>query len=196
MRASEFVSLLRAYAGTAPFTSVLPINVSSLVLEMLQLVKATASKNVAFSTTVDERLPSIPADISQLRQVILNLLTNACESLPRGEGSVHISTASFDVDTDSELCRHGHLLPGKYVQLRVTDNGSGIPMECQNKIFDPFYTTKSLGRGLGLAAVQGIIRNLNGGIHFESIPGQGSTFEVLLPYIRYNASAIDSPLQE
>jgi len=192
MRVADFVSLLRAYAGSAPLGPVLPIDVSRLVRETLQLVKATASKNVVFSAMLAEKLPVIRADVSQMRQVVMNILTNACESLSGMQGSVHVSTSSVHVSADGAGGSPTSVPPGQYVQLCVTDNGCGIALQYQTQIFDPFYTTKFLGRGLGLAAVQGIVRNLGGGIRVQSTPGRGSTFEILLPCI----AAVNSGISE
>jgi signal transduction histidine kinase len=119
--------------------------------------------------------------MSQIRQVVMNLLTNACESLPNQVGLVCLSTSCVRVGLTDTAKDRLMLPPGNYVRLCITDSGCGIPAEDQPKIFDPFYTTKFLGRGLGLAAVQGIVRSLGGAIDVQSTPGRGSTFEVLFP---------------
>ena len=123
------------------------------------------------------------AEISQIRQVVMNVLTNACESLPNHQGSVSVNTSCVRITPEDATKDHVSLPAGEYVRLCVTDSGCGIPGETLGKIFDPFFTTKFPGRGLGLAAVQGIVRSLGGMIAVQSNPGQGSIFEVLFPCI-------------
>jgi CheY-like chemotaxis protein len=129
--------------------------------------------------TVDlpENLPSVRANAAQIRQVVMNLITNASESLGGKEGVISVTLAHPDPFADSTP---NHLQNG-YLRLTVSDTGCGMTEETQARIFDPFFTTKFAGRGLGLAAVQGIIRDHGGTINVVSAPGQGSRFEVLLP---------------
>ena len=185
-RAADFVSLLRAYAGSEPARPLVEVNFSEVVRDTLPLLKATVSKNIVFSAVLSEKLPPVRADLSQIRQVILNLLTNACEALPNGHGSVHVTTDLVHIESAHASGHNRDLRPGDYVQLCVRDSGCGIPVEYQSKIFDPFCTTKFRGRGLGLAAVQGIVRNLEGAIRVRSAPGKGSTFCVLCPSLIRN----------
>ncbi len=183
IRAANLVNLLTAYSASGPSGALAPVSVSSVVEEILQLIKATVSRNITFSIDLARKLPSVRADLSQFRQVVLNLLTNACESLPNQAGSVSVSTSGVSMGAKELAANRLTLPPGKYVRLYIQDSGCGIPIELQSKIFDPFYTTKFLGRGLGLAAVQGIVRSLGGSITVESNPGRGSVFEVLLPCV-------------
>jgi signal transduction histidine kinase len=173
--------MLTVYATAGPAGQLTPLNFSSVVEEILPLIKATVSKNINFSVTLAPSLPLIRADMSQIRQVVMNLLTNACEALPNQEGSVCVHTSYLRLGPGDPKLDQRNLKPGGYIRLCVTDNGCGIPVEMRGKIFDPFYTTKFLGRGLGLAAVQGIVRSLEGAIDVQSSPEKGSTFEVLLP---------------
>jgi PAS domain S-box-containing protein len=182
IRAADIVHLLTAYASAGSTGALTAVDVSQITEETLQLVKATVSRNTTFCVSI-AKVPPIHADTAQIRQVVINLMTNACESLPNQEGTVWVNTSVIRVDASNHI-RSELLLPeGEYVRLGVADTGRGIPSEIRTQIFDPFFTTKSLGRGLGLAAVQGIVRSLGGGIRFESVPGKGSTFEVLLPCI-------------
>jgi PAS domain S-box-containing protein len=181
IRAADIVFMLTVYATAGTAGQLTSINFSSVVEEILPLIRATVSKNIDFSVSLAPTLPLIRADMSQLRQVVMNLLTNACEALPSQEGTVCVNTSYIRLRPGDARLDQGNLHPGGYVRLCVTDNGCGIPIEMRGKIFDPFYTTKFLGRGLGLAAVQGIVRSLEGAIHVQSSPGKGSTFEVLLP---------------
>jgi signal transduction histidine kinase len=181
LRAADVVSLLTAYASAGPGGALIPVDISSVVEETLQLIRATASRNIRFSVDLARKIGAVRGDVSQLRQVVMNLLTNACESLPNQQGSVSVSTSSVTIESARIAKDRLRLPPGEYVRLCVTDSGSGIPVEFRSKIFDPFFTTKLPGRGLGLAAVQGIVRSLGGVIDVESTTGRGSTFEVLLP---------------
>lgn len=181
LRAADIVLLLMAYANAGPIGTLMPVNVSDVIEDTLPLIKATVSKNVAFQLNLGRKVPPVRADMSQIRQVVMNLLTNACESLPSQEGSVCVTTAAVIIGWENAKGDEFKLPPGNYVQLSVTDSGSGIAAEVQTRLFDPFYTTKFLGRGLGLAAVQGIVRSLSGAINVRSTLGQGSTFDVLLP---------------
>jgi signal transduction histidine kinase len=153
------------------------VDIPDVVDQSIDLTRATVSRNIAFSVT-HHKPATVWADISRIRQIVLNLLTNACESLPQAKGTVCVSTATVEVG--SKDAARG-LPPGHYVLLRVEDNGCGIPENALGRIFDPFFTTKFLGRGLGLAAVQGIVRSLGGMVKVESTVGIGSTFQVMLP---------------
>ena len=181
IRAADIVYLLTAYSANGQGSALAPVNVSSVVEEILQLIRATVSRNITISTDLVRKLPAVRADVSQFRQIVLNLLTNACESLPNQVGSVFVSTSGVSIGGRRLPENRLTLAPGNYVRLCIMDSGCGIPVELQSKIFDPFYTTKFLGRGLGLAAVQGIVRSLGGIINVESNSGQGSVFEVLFP---------------
>ena len=164
-----------AYAGqeNAAFET---INVSRLVGDMLQLLKVSISKTAVLKVELPDNVPAVIGNATQIQQVVMNLITNASEALGDKEGAIGVSVArvqSFRSD---------------YVRLEVSDTGCGMTEEIQARIFDPFFTTKFAGRGLGLAAVQGIIRNHGGAISVTSAPGQGSRFEILLPFARQAAA--------
>ena len=181
MRAAGIIQLLMAYAGTGSNGSFTPVSLSQIVEETARLFRATVSKNVVFHLDLARSLPSIRADISNTRQAVLNLLVNAWESLEGKEGSIVVATSLANIGPAESAGEWSGLNPGSYVRLEVTDNGCGIPEADRIRIFDPFYTTKALGRGLGLAAVQGIVSAVGGGLRIRSAPGQGSTFEILWP---------------
>ena len=193
IRAADIVLLLTAYASAGPPGALVPVNVSSVAEEILPLIKATVSKNIAFRINIARKLPPISAEISQVRQVVMNLLTNACESLPNQEGSVSLSTSCVRIGVANVVKDRLTLPPGNYVRLCITDNGCGIPAEDRLRIFDPFYSTKFLGRGLGLAAVQGIVRSLGGTVQVQSTIGLGSTFEVLFPSVDGDTASSADP---
>jgi PAS domain S-box-containing protein len=167
VRASEIVRELMIFAGQEnPVFE--PVDLSELVSEMLQLLKISISKRAALKIDLEKGAPRVRANAAQMRQVVMNLITNASEAL--GENAGTISLTLRRVRSGAE----------DYVRLEVGDTGCGMTEETQARIFDPFFTTKFAGRGLGLAAVRGIIRSHGGAINLVSAPGQGSRFEVLL----------------
>jgi PAS domain S-box-containing protein len=180
MKVSGTVALLMSYAGSGSTSSV-PLNISHIVDEALLLLRATTPKNVVFSVDLSNRVPAVNADLSQMRQVILNLVTNASEAIGNQQGTIKVTTSSLSLNGSQGNAGEPVLRPGDYVSLEVSDTGCGIAEADLARIFDPFYSTKSLGRGLGLPAVQGIVRSLGGAIRVKSTAGEGSRFEVLLP---------------
>jgi two-component system, cell cycle sensor histidine kinase and response regulator CckA len=176
-RASEIVSLLMAYAGEYG-GQIAQIDLSRVAGEMVELLRGTASPRIVLHANLASGLPKVHANVTQVRQVILNLIMNAFEALGSTEGVVQVTT---------DRTRIGRTNPergtpvGEYCRIVVADTGCGMSSSVQAKIFDPFYSTKFIGRGLGLAVVHGIIRSLGGVINITTAPGKGSTFEVLLP---------------
>jgi CheY-like chemotaxis protein len=181
-RAADLCSQMLAYSGKGRFVVGL-YDLSEIVREMMQMLEVSVSKkaNVRYSFAAD--LPAIEVDVTQMRQIIMNLITNASEALGDQSGYISVSTGVMDCDRAylAESYLDDKLLEGKYVYLEVADTGSGIDEETRRRIFDPFFTTKFTGRGLGLAAVLGIVRGHQGAIKVYSEVGQGTTFKVLLP---------------
>jgi two-component system cell cycle sensor histidine kinase/response regulator CckA len=180
VRASEIVKLLLIYAEGTEAAKV-DVDLSAIVQEMIEVARRSLSPQTALSTHFAKDLPSLRANPGQIRQVVLNLIMNASEALDKREGSIVVTTEKVHVSKTMARNYGSDLLDGDYACLTVTDTGCGIRKEVQAKIFDPFYTTKFLGRGLGLAVVQGIVRSHHGAVNLLSAPGTGSTFEVLLP---------------
>jgi PAS domain S-box-containing protein len=177
-RAAGIVRQMMAYAGQEK-TVFEPLNLSGLVKELLQLLKVSISKRAILAVDLPEDVPLVQANAAQIRQVVMNLITNASEALGEKEGVISITVTHVRSEPDSG--NDAMLLRSDHLRLIVSDTGSGMTEEIKARIFDPFFTTKFAGRGLGLAAVQGIIRDHNGGINVISAPGRGSQFEVLLP---------------
>jgi PAS domain S-box-containing protein len=177
IRGGEIVRQLMTYSGeeTQTFESV---DLSQLVGEMLQLLKVSISKCAMLKVNLPEEFPAVRANAAQIRQVVMNLITNASEALGEGEGVISVTVAQVRLGPDYNPPK---LSQGDYIRLEVSDTGHGMTEEIQAKIFDPFFTTKHAGRGLGLASVQGIVRSHGGTVNIVSAPGQGSCFEVLLP---------------
>jgi len=182
-RLSDLTRQLLAYSGKGTFAFG-PVNVSALVREIRALIQSSIPKDVQIRLQLEEHLPTVNADASQVQQVIMNLIINGAEAVPAGEaGTVTVATSFQMVDEpySRTVFSPDGLEPGPYVCLEVHDTGAGMTEDTLSRIFDPFFTTKVKGRGLGLAAVLGIVRIHRGGIKVYSKPGQGSTFKMLLP---------------
>ena len=179
-RAAEIVRQMMAYAGQEN-TVFEPLDLSGLVNEMLQLLKVSISKRAHLTVDLPENLPAVRANAAQIRQVVMNLITNASEALGerRRRHLRHPGARPIGPDRLRTVRQtfSGTITSG----WTVSDTGCGMTEEIQSRIFDPFFTTKFAGRGMGLAAVQGIIRDHGGTINVVSAPGQGSRFEILLP---------------
>jgi two-component system cell cycle sensor histidine kinase/response regulator CckA len=163
----------RADVGMADF--------SSIVDEMLALLKVSVTKRAVIDAHLDQDLPPIRGSAAQVRQIVLNLITNSSDAIKDRDGVIRVITRRVTVNGESGAALSKTLADGEYVQLEVSDTGRGMSAETQAKVFDPFFSTKSAGRGLGLAVVQGIVRSLGGAIHLTSEPNKGTTFQVLLP---------------
>jgi len=184
-RASQLTKQLLSYAGTTRY-QMRPIDLNAMIRENHQLLKMRIPKSVKFVTNFHEPLPKISADYVQLQEAIMNCVTNAAEAIGDNAGTVAIETAVRDM-TPELISRwrwlSGELPPATYVLLSVSDTGCGIDEQTLGKIFDPFFTTKFTGRGLGLAAVLGIVRGHQGGIAVESRVGKGTRLLFALPVI-------------
>ena len=182
-RLSDLTRQLLAYSGRGGLTMT-EINLSDLVREISTLIQSSIPKNVQVRLQLGEQLPLVHADPSQIQQIVMNLIINGAEAVPEGAfGSVLVSTGFQSVDDAyiKTTSAPTELRTGPYVYLEVSDTGAGMDPDTQARIFDPFFTTKVKGRGLGLAAVLGIIHSHKGAIKLYSQPGKGSTFKVLLP---------------
>lgn len=184
-RAAELCNQMLAYSGKGKFV-VQALNLSSMVKEMTNMLEISISKNVVIKYHVAENLPAVKADPSQLRQVIMNLIINASESIGNKSGVISITTGAMECDRDylAETFLDENLSEGLYTYLEVADTGSGMDEETKAKIFDPFFTTKFAGRGLGMSAVLGIMRGHNGAIKIYSEPNKGTTFKILFPAVQ------------
>jgi signal transduction histidine kinase len=180
VRASEVVKLLIAYAGGTDM-AMEEVDLSRLVEEMLHLLESSISERAVLRTTLAKDL-LVRANAAQIQQVVLNLVKNAAEALEGREGLIAMTTERVYIGLPPAAEGPTGLPAGEYVRLVVSDTGCGMNQEVQSRALDPFYTTKFLGRGLGLAVVQGILRSHGGHIQILSKPGKGSTFQILLPY--------------
>jgi len=180
--AAELTAELLAYSGKAAFV-VEPQDLSALVGEMGHLLRTATSKKVQLRLELLEEIPLFEGDATQIRQVIMNLITNASDALGDQVGVIRIETGRFFADEDylSRCTAILGLPPGDYVYVEVADTGCGMDDQTLSHIFEPFFTTKFTGRGLGLAAVVGIIRGHGGTLYIETTRGEGTTFRILLP---------------
>jgi PAS domain S-box-containing protein len=179
--ATEIVRLLTASAGTGDTATAFgPVDLSSEVQQMIRLLGAAISRRAVIRSSLPGGLPPVRGNVAQIHQVVINLITNAAEALGDQPGFITVTTriAHLAAGSGNNL---SSLPSADYVRLRVADTGCGMSAETRARIFDQFFTTKSLGRGLGLAAVHGIVRSHGGEIHVESTLGAGTTLEVLFP---------------
>jgi len=183
-RAADLCKQMLAYSGKGKFI-VIPINLSTLITDITQLLSISISKNVSLRTDLDTALPAIEADKAQMQQVIMNLVINASEAIGENNGNIVIHTGVMDADVSYLQTTHfdDPLPTGRYVYMEVSDDGCGMDKETQIKLFDPFFTTKFAGRGLGMSAILGIVRGHNGAIKVYSEAGKGTTFKVLFPIV-------------
>jgi two-component system cell cycle sensor histidine kinase/response regulator CckA len=188
-RGAEIVRELMIYAGQDNGGPVEPVDLSRLVEEMLELVKVSISKHTVLKTDLQPNLPAVLGRASQIRQIVMNLIINASEAIGDNSGVIKVTTVRTNLPSDPSPNSPPNLPSGDYVNLEVSDTGSGMTEEMQARIFDPFFSTKFAGRGLGLAVVQGIVRDHGGAISLVSAPGQGTKFEIFLPTVGERAQS-------
>lgn len=183
-RAADLTRQMLAYSGKGRFV-VKRMNLSTTVLDVLKLIQFSIEKKVELVLSLDENLPLIEADPGQMQQVLMNLVINGSEAMEGREGKVLISTAEINADGafNALTFRSGEpsLTAGHYVAVEVHDTGCGMNEATLSRIFDPFFTTKFTGRGLGLAALSGIVRGHRGAVQVSSQVGNGTTFKVFFP---------------
>jgi PAS domain S-box-containing protein len=181
-RATDLAKQMLAYSGKGRFV-VEAIDLNALLEEMLHLLEVSISKKALLRLNLAEQLPAVDADATQLRQIVMNLVINASEAIGEKSGIIAVSTGSMECDQRylKDVWLDQELKDGRYVYLEIADTGCGMDSETMAKIFDPFFTTKFTGRGLGMAAVMGIVKGHQGAIKVYSELGKGTTFKVLLP---------------
>ena len=198
-RAAELTQQMLAYSGRGHFR-LSATNLSTLVHDTAHLLQGTVAKNITLDLALDTDLPQVDADPAQLQQIVTNLLTNALESMHAEGGRVVLSTGQMKC-TASYLAQSAippksadqAPQPGIYSYVEVRDTGEGMDEDTRAKIFEPFFTTKFTGRGLGMAAVAGIVRGHNGVLLVDTEVGRGTTFRVLLPLAEGGMTMSKSP---
>jgi signal transduction histidine kinase/ActR/RegA family two-component response regulator len=181
-QAGNLCGQMLAYAGKVAIETQ-SIELEDVVKEIGDLLRASIPSSTSVRYSFDKEVPCLRADASQIRQVALNLITNASESIGETGGEIMLSVRTLECNTAdlSKMAFSEDLEPGQYVVLTVSDTGSGMDEATKEKLFEPFYTTKFAGRGLGLAAVVGIVRGHGGAIDIESEVDRGTTISVFFP---------------
>jgi PAS domain S-box-containing protein len=179
-RGAELTQRLLAY-GRRQTLNPVDIDCNNLVSGMRKLMQRTLSEEIEIRVTLDPDLEAAFADAGQLENAILNLAINAKDAMPDG-GTISISTANMNLD-ERYSEQHPEVPPGHYVMIAITDDGHGMPAEVLNRVFEPFYTTKDVGKGsgLGLSMVYGFVKQSNGHVAIYSEPGLGTTVRIYLP---------------
>jgi len=190
-RAADLCRQLLAYSGRGRFI-IEPLDLRELVEEMGHLLLVSISKKVVLKYHFSAGIPAVEADATQLRQVIMNLIVNASEAIGERSGviSVTVGLAHCEADYLKGCFGADKLVPGDFVYLEVADTGHGMDKPTMDRIFDPFFSTKFTGRGLGLAAVLGIMRGHHGAIKVYSELSRGTTFKLLFPASESSASKL------
>lgn len=183
-RAADLTRQLLAYAGKGVF-QVGPLDLNQLIRENVNLLQTALPNHTDLQLDLASNLPLMEADRGQIQQLVMNLVINAAEAGQAGRGYVGISTQTVVAESIQELARYtgSELAPGSYIGLQVRDNGVGMDAQTLSRIFDPFFSTKAHGHGLGLSATLGIIRTHRAGIQVQSQLGQGTTVALLFPIL-------------
>jgi PAS domain S-box-containing protein len=188
-RAVELTHQLLAYARQGKYSPV-PLSINKVVSDNIPVLKASLAPTVDLTLSLADELPPVMGDVAQVKQVVMNLCLNAAEAMPGG-GTLSIRTrlesGSPPADGDGaarKSRRYGQHVEGDRIALEVSDNGCGMDEQTLDRIFEPFFSTKFVGRGMGLAAVRGIIDSHHGEISVDSTPGIGTRFTVRLPIVQ------------
>ena len=195
-RAADLTSQLLAYSGRGRF-HISPLNLNELIKENYELFTATISKHIELTQSLTPNLPLIEADIPQIQQVVMNLIINAAEAIGDNAGSIHLATYVKTIGKeDSQYGTYvtGLLETGDYVRLEVRDTGAGMDAETLKRIFDPFFSTKETGHGLGLAAVLGIVNGHHGALSVSSSENW-TVFNILFPVLGEDIVVAEQPPQ-
>ncbi|HOK08987.1 MAG TPA: PAS domain S-box protein [Candidatus Hydrogenedens sp.] len=187
-KGAELATQMLSYAGKRKLVA-RKININNLVNEMTQILKATISRKAILKLDLAEEIPMIEGDATQISQIIMNLVVNASEAMGNKSGVIVLRTGARICEQQylDTLFLPNELKEGLYVVLEVVDTGCGMDEEAKIHLFEPFYTTKFTGRGLGMATVLGIVRNHKGGIKVYSEEGKGTTIKIFLPAIEWEA---------
>ncbi|MBF0550938.1 MAG: CHASE domain-containing protein [Deltaproteobacteria bacterium] len=166
----------------------IPFEITPVIEESTRLIRASLPANIIIKQKISDQQPVILGDPTQIHQVLINLCTNAAHAMQESGGVLEIRLNEFSLDIDS-AARYINLQPGPYLKLSVSDTGHGMESKIIDRIFDPFFTTKEIGKGtgMGLAIVHGIVMRHGGAINVYSEPGQGATFNILLPILKDQA---------
>jgi two-component system, cell cycle sensor histidine kinase and response regulator CckA len=196
-KASEFCDQLLTYSGKGHF-NLEPTSLNDSISEILKIMEKVISKKVSLITNLESGLPNIKSNSSQIQQIIMNLITNASESFGEEEGTITIKTGKMHASkeyVDSSYLQDD-LPAGEYLYVDVIDTGCGMDKESITQLFDPFFSTKFAGRGLGMTTTLGIVRSHQGAIFVESNPGEGTLFRILFPVTNQPVNKKSSPKKD
>ena len=194
-RSADLCFQMLAYAGKGRY-SLKPLDLTHLVQEAVPLMNFSIHGGCKLRLNLAEGLPAVRGDEDQLKQMLMNLVVNASEAITQSEGSITVATGLERLEAAALKTLRGatDLTPGEYAYLEVADTGCGMSPETLSKVFEPFFSTKFAGRGLGLAATFGIVRTHSGALKVTSELGKGSAFRIILPIVSAEARATDKPL--
>ncbi|MBJ6798689.1 ATP-binding protein [Geomonas propionica] len=194
-RAGDLTRQMLAYSGKGGY-SVKLVDLNRLVGENVDLMKASLRKGATFAVQLQSGLPLLEADPGQMQQVVVNLVTNAIEAAGEG-GAITVATrlSDYGVAQLAQSRLEQKPQPGRFLSIEVADDGCGMDQTARERMFDPFFSTKFTGRGLGLSAVQGIVRGHGGAIFVASEPGAGTRVQVLFPLAASGSDRIDDVAQ-
>jgi CheY-like chemotaxis protein/two-component sensor histidine kinase len=176
------------YAGKEA-SVVTHVDVSRIIGEMRELLKVSVSKHAVLEVCLAKDLPFIEANAAQIRQIVMNLVTNASEAIGDRDGVIRVTTALVKAGARPLEGNCDQPVDGDSIELKISDTGCGMSPELQARVFDPFFTTKAAGHGLGLAIVYGLVRGLRGVVRLTSELGKGTAFQILIPRSTANAAA-------
>lgn len=193
-RAAELTEQLLAYSGKGQY-QVKNVNLSVLIRDMRQLIEVSLARNTTISFALAQELPCVCIDTSQIRQIVVNLIRNAAEAMEGLDGTVFIRTGVRECTRDElkRMILGEECEAGSYVSFEVSDQGHGMQPEVLNHAFEPFFSTRFTGRGLGLSAVMGIVRGHKGAIEIQSQLGAGTVLKVFLPAVSAALEESDKP---
>jgi PAS domain S-box-containing protein len=194
-RAKDLVRQILAFSRQTE-TEMIPLQPGIIVKETMKLLRSSLPTTIDIQQDIDSETGFIFADPTQIHQILMNLGTNAYHAMEETGGALSVSVKSKEI-SEQDLVGSPHIKPGNYMELSVRDNGPGIPVEIQEKIFDPYFTTKATGKGtgMGLAIVHGIVKSYGGFITCDSQVGKGTTFKILLPVFAGHADTESKPAE-
>jgi len=194
LEARMLTKQLLGYSGKGKFV-IHHVSLTALVESMAQLLRASVRKSITLTYELSTAPAVVAVDVTQIRQVLLNLVTNAAEAIGDRSGTVTVRTRAMVVDAQllEQAFTRTEMRPGLHAAIEVEDDGCGMDERVRAKLFDPFFTTKFAGRGLGLAAVLGIVSSHRGTILLRTVPGEGSRFTVLFPIVNERAESLSPP---
>ncbi|MBW1903566.1 MAG: PAS domain S-box protein [Deltaproteobacteria bacterium] len=192
-RMSKITGRFLAYARGGKYQEK-TISLSGFVEEILPILNRTIDPSISIDTDLPEDIPGIKADCAQIQMILSDILINASEAM-EGGGKIRISTREEKID-EAFAGTNPDLKPGHYVCLTIEDDGKGMAEETKKRIFEPFFTTKFHGRGLGMAAAYGIVKNHGGGIYVDSKLGNGTKVQIYLPAIDEDTKELKKPMDE